>query len=262
MVAGLVRHALRVRASRAWLATPAGLWALHALTVLIVTASVFTFAFSFNGGATGKYLFPAFPSLALLLGAGALSWAGPRARPWVTGGVLALCCAASAYAIVGLLMPAYGRPRAPYPGELARAMPVDADLSGAVRVLGYTVTPTHAEPGQTLAVTIYWQPADLTPVPYTAFVHLVSPTTGLIAQSDRYPGAGALATTLWTPGRTFVDTFHLRVPPEAASGAAQLMLGLYDEQTGERLFASGANADPAGSNALVLGMVTISSEAP
>jgi hypothetical protein len=154
-------------------------------------------------------------------------------------------------------MPAYGRPRAPWPGEVARATPVDGDLSGAVRVLGDRLDRDAVRPGDTLAVTVYWLPTDYTPVPYTAFVHLVSAEGALVAQSDRYPGAGAVATNLWPLGRAFVDTFHLTVPLDAAPGEAQLMLGLYDEQTGERLLASGLNADPAGSNAIVLGSVSV-----
>ena len=258
MLGGLARRVWGRRPGRTHAEASAGLWGLHGLTVFVVAASVFTFAFSFNGGATGKYLFPAFPSLALLLSAGTLAWAGPRWQPWLAGSVLALSLAACVYAIVGLLMPAYGRPRAPWPGEVMRATPVEADLSGAVQVLGYQLSAERVRPGQALAVTVYWRPADLTPVPYTAFLHLVSPATGLIAQVDRYPGAGGYATTLWVPGRAFVDTFHLRVPPSTtAFGEARLMLGLYDEQTGERLVASGANADPGGSNAIVLGTVAV-----
>src|SRR5690606_31782915 len=115
--------------------------------------------------------FPAFPSLALLLGAGALGWADtrPRARAWLASGVLALCLAACVYALTALLMPAYGRPPAPTAGQLAAATPVEADLSGAVRVLGYRLSHQPVRPGDTLHVTVYWHPADVTPVPYTAF---------------------------------------------------------------------------------------------
>ncbi len=226
-------------------------WAAHLLVIGVVTASVLYFALAFNGGATGKYLFPAFPALALVLGGGALAWferpaLRPRhVHPWPAFGLLALSGAATVYAIVGLLLPAYGPPRQPRPGEVARATPLDANLGGAAELLGYRLSAPQVAPGEVLRVTVYWRPLDFTPGPYTVFVHLAAAELGVIAQQDLYPGGGTYLTDAWALGRTFVDTYYLHVPFDATtSGAAELRLGLYDEATGERLPVSGADAVP------------------
>lgn len=236
----------------------AALWAVHGLTVLVITASVLAFALNFNGGATGKYLFPAFPSLAILLAAGALAWPGPRWRGLAAAGLLALTLAASVYALFGLLLPAYGPPRRPLPFELDRATPLEADLGGVVRLLGYHLEKDSAHPGGTYRVTVYWLPQATTPIPYTVFVHLYVPGAGTVAQRDLYPGGGTYPTTVWVPGRPFVETFYLHLPPDAPTATgAQVLIGLYDEATGQRLPATGTNAGPPGTDWIEFGEIEI-----
>jgi hypothetical protein len=94
-------------------------------------------------------------------------------------------------------------------------------------------------------VTVYWLPQAVTPVPYTVFVHLYVPGVGTVAQRDLYPGGGTYRTSVWVPGRPFVDTYYLHLPDALPAAEAQVLIGLYDEATGQRLPASGANAGPS-----------------
>ena len=99
--------------------------------------------------------------------------------------------------------------------------------------------------GRTSAVTAYWQPLTTTAVPYTVFVHLYEPSVGSITQLDTYPGLGTWATTVWTPGRVFVDTYRLTLPADAPPvDDAQILLGLYNGETMQRLPVTGRNAGP------------------
>ncbi len=259
-LAGLLRLVWRSQgtgtAPRA--AAPWALWALHGLTVVVISASVLAFALAFNGGATGKYLFPAVPSLAILLAGGALDWFRPRRQGAVTAGLLLLTLATSVYAILGLLWPSYGPPRRPWPFELDRVTALEADLGGAARLLAYRLDRTQVKAGDTLRVTLYWLPEATTPAPYTVFVHLFAPEVGIIAQRDLYPGGGTYPTDVWLPGKPFVDTYYLHLPPDAPPGAeTRLLVGLYDEQSGERLAATGADAGPPGTDWIEFGSVTI-----
>jgi hypothetical protein len=53
---------------------------------------------------------------------------------------------------------------------------------------------------------------------------------------------GNYATTVWDPGRTFVDTYRLRLPQDVpATSDAKILLGLYDETTMERIRVAGAD---------------------
>ena len=233
-------------------------WALHALTVAVIFLSVLVFAVVLNAGATGKYQFPGFPSFAILLAAGALAWFRLRWQGWVTAGLLLLTAAASAYAIFGLLRPSYGPPPSPTPAELNGATPLEADLGGATRLLGYHLDQTSVKPGDTLQVHVFWLPKATTVNPQTVFIQVFEPGVGVVAQRDIYPGGGTYPTTFWVPGRAFADTYYLHLAPDAPpANGAQILFGLYDEDTGQRLTATGGDADPGGNNWVQLGTVNI-----
>jgi hypothetical protein len=233
-------------------------WALHSLTVAVIFLSVLAFALVLNAGATGKYQFPAFPSFAILLAAGALAWFRPHWHGWVTASLLLLTAAASVYAIFGLLRPSYGPPLQPTPAELNKATPLEADLGGATRLLGYHLDKTTVKPGDTLQINVFWLPEAATATLQTVFIQVFEPGVGVVAQRDIYPGGGTYPTTFWVPGRPFVDTYYLHLPPDAPpAAAAQILFGLYDEATGQRLTATGSDADPGGNNWIQLGTVNI-----
>ena len=50
-----------------------------------------------------------------------------------------------------------------------------------------------------------------------------------------YPATGMIPTSLWLPGNTLVETVALPLPADLAPGAYTLALGLYDENSMERL---------------------------
>jgi len=234
------------------------LWLAHAVTIVAITLSVIVFALEFNGGATGKYLFPMFPSLALVLAAGALAWFPARWQGWAAAGLLGLSLAVSVYAVFGLLLPAFGPPRRPLPGEMNGATALEADLGGDARVLAYRLDRQSLHPGDTLRLTVYWLPEATTPSPYTVFVHLYNAGLGTLTQRDIYPGEGTYPTTVWQAGRPFVDTFYLHLPANApATSDAQILIGLYDEKTGQRLTATGGDAGPPGTDWIQFGHITV-----
>jgi hypothetical protein len=101
---------------------------------------------------------------------------------------------------------------------------VDAAISPAVTLLGYDLAPGGA------GLTLYWRAEALMDRSYAAFVHVLGPDGGLVAQADRVPGGGARPTTGWLPGEVIADVYDLPV-----AGAAALRVGLYDPATGERL---------------------------
>jgi hypothetical protein len=252
------------------------LWLAHALTLAATTAAVLVYALSYNNTWGGRFFFPAFLSLAVFLSSGALAWipaisrrSWPHAmslQPVPTGGrpfggpsgavdnrrplaliglLLFATLLVPLYALTFQVFPRYAPPRPILPFELSRAAPLNARLGEVAQVVGYRLDPPAVRPGGELAVTVFWRPLVPTPIPYTVFIHLFSPTHGSLAQRDTYPGLGTYPTTGWQPGRLFADTYRLRVSASApAPDQAYLVLGLYDERTGSRLTASGADAVP------------------
>ena len=131
------------------------------------------------------------------------------------------------------IRPAYVPPA--YPGPLANQ--VDIDFGGEMRLVGYEVESAGLRPGDSVRVRLEW--AALRPMPraWSVFVHLNDPVLGRpIAQRDMFPGQGLLATRLLSPGERLVNEYVLTVPATAMAPAeVELVVGLYDFVTGERL---------------------------
>jgi 4-amino-4-deoxy-L-arabinose transferase-like glycosyltransferase len=234
------------------------LWLIHGVTVLAVFGAMLVYATTLRNAWSGRLLFPAYASAALLLSAGVLHWIRPHWRAPAVGVIVALSAALSAYGLWGLVLPRYGLPRSPSATELKQAVPVGAELGGVARVLAYRLDSTTVQAGGMLAVTVYWQALERTTAPYTVFVQLAAPGYGVIAQRDTYPGLGNYATTVWDPGRVFADTYRVFLPPDAPLiDQASLLVGLYDAETGERLLVTSPGSTPSGSDWVQFGGITV-----
>ncbi len=226
-------------------ATTAWIWGMNGVTLLVISATVLDYILTVAGSWRGDYMIDAYPSLALFLAAGLLAWFRPRWHGLAAVTALAVNGSLALYALFGLVYPAYAPPPTPTAAELGLMTPLDATVGDAARVLGYQLNTQTVRGGQDLAVRVYWEPLKTTAIPYTVFIHLFEPSVGSITQRDTYPGLGMWPTTLWTPGRVFVDTYRLPVLADApAVTGAKLLFGLYDEKTMQRLPVTGANAGP------------------
>jgi hypothetical protein len=78
---------------------------------------------------------------------------------------------------------------------------------------------------------------------YTAFVHVLGPN-GLVAQSDREPFGGFFPTSAWLQGVPVTDSYALPLPLDLPAGDYQILVGLYDPVTGQRLPRVPADAAP------------------
>jgi len=225
---------------------------LLGFTPLTFTLVVFYYIMIQPAGAMGRFLFPGLPAFALLLLLG-LSRFFPRRLTWVPGLAVTLGMAALAvYALVGVLTPAFSRPRPLTESEIeALPNPTSLEFGSLARLLGYEVTPTAVEPGDTVKVTLYWQTLARTDQNYTVFVHLLSEVGTMVAQRDTYPGLGSYPTTVWEPGLVFADTYRLHIPETAYTpDEGYIQIGVYLPD-GPRL------TTPDGRDALRLTMVEI-----
>ncbi len=125
--------------------------------------------------------------------------------------------------------------------------PADARFGAYIRLVGYDLPAAEAPtsiPGD-LRFTLYWQALAPTPGRYKLFVHLVDPgnPAGIRAQADLYPG---LPTTAWRPGEYLRDDVTLELPPGVTPGRYDLLVGFYDEATGDPAAAVGRGRATAG----------------
>jgi len=102
---------------------------------------------------------------------------------------------------------------------------------GAVRLA--TLTPGDGQSPH--PVTITWYAAEPVPVDYTVFLHLRDEAGQLVAQADGPPLGGWYPTSWWVAGEWVIDAHDFALPADTPPGSYQLVVGLYDPATGERL---------------------------
>jgi mannosyltransferase len=125
----------------------------------------------------------------------------------------------------------------------------DAHFGEGIRFIGYDQGQGQ---GQALVVlTLHWQAFAPMDTRYKIFLHLVDEgnPSSLYAQTDVYPH---LPTTAWVPGEYLSDQVTLELPPDLPPGRYMLLLGWYDEATGQRLPAYDAAGTALG-DSLALG---------
>jgi hypothetical protein len=109
-------------------------------------------------------------------------------------------------------------------------------------LLGYNLTDETGQPIENLKssivnlnLTLYWRAEAPLSVDYTTFVHLRDAAGQTVAQKDQPPLNGAYPTSLWDSGEIIADEIIVPLPAELPAGDYQLVVGLYDFYTGQRL---------------------------
>lgn len=109
--------------------------------------------------------------------------------------------------------------------------------AGELRLVGFEL-PNRVAPGEHAEAVLYWRlEADQPPqTSYKVFLHVSSTLddTERIASVDEIPLNWALPTSCWMPGVLLRDAHPFDVDANARTGTWLALLGLYNEQTGER----------------------------
>ncbi|MBN1285310.1 MAG: glycosyltransferase family 39 protein [Anaerolineae bacterium] len=209
-------------------------------------------------GAMGRFYFPGLPALGVLIAAGLATWTGWKRRAWAALALNLLMGAGSVIALVGYLAPAYAPPPAPTASNRP-AHTAEAQFGDAARLLGYEVDKTRAAPGDSVFVTLHWQALRPTAAPLSVFVHLVGLYDIPVGMRATYTGLGVYPSTLWEPGREFVETYRVEIPATAYTpDQLRVEVGLFDRATGARqpVAASDIETNAAG-DAVALGRIEV-----
>jgi hypothetical protein len=216
-------------------------------TVVVMWAVLFGYTALQPAGAMGRFFFPALPALAVLVAGGLTLWLPDRLGRAAAGALNAAGLTLALISLIGYLAPAYA-----HPATLAGLPPDATRLAGqfddVARVLGARVEPTEVRPGDTLNVSVYWEPLRRTDVPYFVFVHVIDQDGVIAAQRDTYPGLGNYLTTFWDAGRPFAETYRIVIPETAYTPAhARVQIGLYNPERGRLPLVGGGDALTLGS---------------
>jgi mannosyltransferase len=134
------------------------------------------------------------------------------------------------YGQVRLATYALARPAA------APATPSGARFGEHITLKGYSLSANSARTGDILQLTLFWQTDAALSARYKVFVHLYAdPGQPPVAQVDGEPSGGLEPTSGWTAGAVIADNHGVLIPAGLPAGRYQLMIGLYDLFTGDRL---------------------------
>lgn len=215
-----------------------GVWALAVFVGLVAWTTQ-------TKGAHGRLLFPAISAIALLFVVGWRTWIPPRFRRAtpVLVGVPMLVFAL--WALIGVIRPAYARPALIAPGavpdQVARS-PITFAVSPdeRIRLLGASTEPADAMPGETVALTLYWQALKQVTRDVLLNIRLFGHDMALLVNEDTYPGWGTFPPSLWpsaglTRENVVVDRYHFQLPPDAAAPTlVRVDVGFVGRWTGQR----------------------------
>jgi len=116
---------------------------------------------------------------------------------------------------------------------------VDVELGDFATLLGFDLATDRLSSGGAVDLTLYWQARTETTESYKVFVHVLDTEGRVVTQADAFPVNGARPTTGWLPGEVITDQYTIALPDELPAGQYQIVVGLYDSETGARLKTSG-----------------------
>ncbi len=212
----------------------------------------------------GRLLFQANAAVGPLLGFGLVHL---TARPrWVVASVATVLLALTLVGALLIVQPAFALPDR-YPVSSSPAPPQalpEAIFGDEIRVLGYALSSSSLEPGETIDVSLYLQAMRPINEDYALALQLISPVPGdeaVLINFNTFPGGGAYGTTAWRPEEVIIDRYRLQIPQQVDRVQAwRVTVIFYHPSDGKRLPVSVAG-QPAG-DTLGLGLVRVGAPEP
>ena len=141
--------------------------------------------------------------------------------------------------------PAFAAYRLDQPPTIAIPNPVEANFGNAITLQGYEWETGKA--GDILPLLLYWQVQGQPPADFKPFVHLEDRWGHRWSQieMDAYPSAQ------WQAGDTIIQQVDVPVPSGTPAGYYHLRVGLFNEESGDRLARLDDNGRYAGNSYLI-----------
>ncbi|MCI0710637.1 MAG: hypothetical protein L0154_10800 [Chloroflexi bacterium] len=118
---------------------------------------------------------------------------------------------------------------------------VNEKFPGVGNLIGASLSDRVIDIDEGFSVELVWQANTATDIAYTVFVQLLSADDVVIAQSDQQPAGNTRPTTNWASGEFIIDNHQLTFRVDNYEGDAKLIVGFYDEATGNRVLTGEGN---------------------
>ncbi len=112
--------------------------------------------------------------------------------------------------------------------------PAQANFGDQITLLGYDLSASDVQPGDTLDLNLYWKARQSLTTDYSSFVHVVDEEMNIYAQKDSL-NPGRYPTRLWEVDEYNRDSHTIMIPPGTPPGDYILGAGLYDPAALTRL---------------------------
>jgi hypothetical protein len=113
-------------------------------------------------------------------------------------------------------------------------------FGGQIALVGLRSRAQRYAPGQAVTLDLVWRAERKPEADYTVFMHLRRADDGAqIAALDSPPQNGAAPTSGWSPGQVITETRAVPIPPDAPAGEYNVIIGLYQYPSFERLMIDG-----------------------
>lgn len=112
--------------------------------------------------------------------------------------------------------------------------PLQLGLGDTVDLVGASIERSTLKAGDELQLGLRWTTQQTQPR-YVAFVQLIAADGGAAVSVEGEPGGGMAPTWRWKAGDTIDDRWTVKVGAGVQPGRYQLVVGLYDPRSGERL---------------------------
>lgn len=131
--------------------------------------------------------------------------------------------------------------------------PLRAEWAGKIRLLGYDTGKNEFRPGESFALTLYFQVLEAPGKDYQIFLHGDEDGNGRL-RGDHQPAGGRYPTSRWQAGQIIKDVWMGEIPNGMGEGKLDLFVGFFDNS--QRLPIKEGPND--GENRLRLGSVRVS----
>jgi hypothetical protein len=128
--------------------------------------------------------------------------------------------------------------------------PVNVNFGNKLALVGYTLEPRAAQPGDTIHLTLYWRA--LTPMEndYKVFAHILGVENQIWGGSDSLLIDDGRRTSAWEPGHVVKETREMEVGLTTPPDFYDIEIGLY--KPGDRLKVLGENGQKKGNRLLLI----------
>lgn len=113
--------------------------------------------------------------------------------------------------------------------------PLHLRFGDTIWLEGYALERAVVQPGESLALTLYWRTSARMDEKYTVFNQVIGPDNQIVGQIEGAPGCDALPTDDWPVGELIADPYHVPVASAALPGDYRLVIGMINGDDGARL---------------------------